>query len=510
MLKKAVLITSCMVITMANVVHAAVADSIAAFKIAQVIQSNMVVQQKKPFRIWGTSQAGDVIALQADWTGKISKITASNDGKWLGEIKVPAAVKGDFKAHTITIKYKTGVVKLTNLLIGDVWFASGQSNMEMRMATVPGWGTGVKDFEKELPQANYPYIRLYKAEMGIEFEPQQEIKGGEWEACTPKSAAGFSGVGYYFVRELFNSLQIPIGVVGAAIPATGAQNFTDINVLLADSVLKKKYVDPYTKAIDSIRAKNDKHTTLASLNYPGLVYNKMIYPFQDLSIKGFIWYQGESNNEDGKLYTRLTEAKLAGWRRDFTQGDLPYYFVQMTPYKWGKNDSTLNWYAKFREAQVDILKTKNTGMAVTMDIGEPDNIHPLNKKDVGIRLAKVALHDTYGENIVYRGPQYKQFKVDGNWVKVQFDGKTIGSGIKTIDRAAPRHFYIAGVDKKFYKAEARIIGNEIWLNTREVQQPVAVRYAFTNAPLTNLAGSTGLPAVPFRTDNWPEPVIAKK
>ncbi|RCH54345.1 sialate O-acetylesterase [Mucilaginibacter hurinus] len=499
---KRVTLTICFFIFITGIVHAGVIDSIAKFTVAKVLQSNMVVQQNKPFRVWGTAAAGDIIELQADWTTKITRIKAGPDGKWLGEITVPAAVKGSFKPHTILVKHKARTEKFDNLLIGDVWFASGQSNMEMRMAAVPGWGTGVKDFEKELPLANFPHIRLYKVEMGIEFQPQEEIKGSEWEVCTPKSAAGFSGVGYYFARELFNRLQIPIGVVGAAIPATAMQNFTDINVLLGDSVLKRKYVDPYVRAVDSIKAKNDKRTTLASLNYPGLVYNKMIYPLRNLSIKGFIWYQGESNNEDGKLYTRLTAASLAGWRRDFGQGDLPYYFVQMTPYKWGKNDSTLNWYAKFREAQEDILKIKKTGMAVTMDVGEPDNIHPLNKKDVGIRLAKVALHETYKQNIVWCGPHYKAFKVEGSTVKVFFDKKTIGEGIKTIDSKPPKHFYIAGADKKFYKADARLSGNAVILTAPQVKLPVAVRYAFINAPVTNLAGSTGLPAVPFRTDNW--------
>jgi sialate O-acetylesterase len=374
--------------------------------------------------------------------------------------------------------------------------------MEMRMATVPGWGTGVKDFEKELPLANYPHIRLYKEDMGIEFTPQQEIKGGSWEACTPKSAAGFSGVAYYFGRELFNRLQIPIGLVGAAIPATGCQNFTDINILLADTILKKKYVDPYIKGVDSIRAKNDKNTTLTSLNYPGLVYNRMIYPLQHLSIKGFIWYQGESNNEDGKLYTRLCTAMLQGWRKDFAQGDLPFYFVQMTPYKWSKGDSTLNWYAKFREAQEDMLQVKNTGMAVTMDIGEPDNIHPLNKKDVGIRLAKVALKKSYGEDVISEGPHYKKFKVDGSTVKIQFDKEGLAGGLKTNDGKAPQYFFLAGTDKKFYKAEATITGNEVWLTSPGVKEPVAVRYAFTNFPITNLANNEGLPAVPFRTDDW--------
>ncbi|RYZ95085.1 MAG: sialate O-acetylesterase, partial [Sphingobacteriaceae bacterium] len=293
------------------------------------------------------------------------------------------------------------------------------------------------------------------------------------------------------------------GLVGAAIPATGCQAFVDLNVLLADSILKKKYVDPYTKGVEEITAKNNKATTLTTLNYPGLVYNKMIYPFRDLSIKGFIWYQGESNNEDGKFYTRLSTAMLNSWRKDFDRGDLPFYFVQMTPYKWNKPDTTLNWYAKFREAQEEILKVKNTGMAVTMDVGEPDNIHPLNKKDVGIRLGKVALKKAYGEDVIACGPQYKKFNVDGNIVKVQFDKKSIGTGLKTIDGKAPKHFYVAGADKKFYRADAKITGNEVWLTVpQQVQQPIAVRYAFTNFPLTNFANSAGLPAAPFRTDNW--------
>lgn len=490
-------------------------DTTTNFSITNALGSNMVVQQGKPLRVWGKAPAGDVIEVIADW-GKKTQIIVAAGGKWLAEIKVPAAQRGDFKAHTIAILHKkitrpdarntiTAIehtIKFTNILIGDVWFASGQSNMEMRMATVPGWGTGVKDFEKELPLANYPNIRLFKSDMGIEFAPQDTIKGSKWEVCSPKTAAGFSGVAYYFGRELYNKLRIPIGLVDQAIPATAAQNFTDINVLLADSILKKKYVDPYVKAVDSIRTKNDKATTLASLTYPGLVYNKMIYPFQNLSIKGFIWYQGESNNLDSTLYTRLSTAMLQGWRKDFEQGDLPFFFVQMTPYKWNNNDSTANWYAKFREAQEAILKVKNTGMAVTMDIGEPDNIHPLNKKDVGIRLGKIALNKTYGEDVVYEGPHYKSFKVEGNTVTVQFEKSSIAGGLKTNDGKAPKHFYLAGADKKFYKADAKIVNDKVVLTSPHVQKPVAVRCAFTNFPVTNLGNGAGLPAVPFRTDNW--------
>ncbi|RVU02037.1 sialate O-acetylesterase [Mucilaginibacter limnophilus] len=484
-------------------------DTAKRFSVTNALGNNMVVQQGKPLKIWGKAPAGDVIELNADW-GKSAKTTAGADGKWLAEIKVPSAKRGDFKPHTITIIHKkasgsnivTDNLRFTNVLIGDVWFASGQSNMELRIAAVPGWSSGIKDFEKEVPLTNYPNIRLFKSDMGIDFTPQDTIKGGKWEVCSPKTAAGFSAVAYFFGRELYNKRQIPIGLVDQAIPATAAQNFTDINVLLADSILKKKYVDPYAKAVDSIKAKNDKATTLASLTYPGLVYNKMICPFQDLSVKGFIWYQGESNNLDSTLYTHLSTAMLQSWRKDFEQGDLPFYFVQMTPYKWNNNDSTANWYAKFREAQEAILKVKNTGMAVTMDIGEPDNIHPLNKKDVGVRLGKIALAKTYGEDVIYEGPHFKSFKVYGSSVTVQFVKSSIAGGLKTNDRMAPKYFYLAGADKRFYKADAKIVNNQIVLTSQQVQKPVAVRYAFTNFPVTNLSNGAGLPAVPFRTDNW--------
>jgi sialate O-acetylesterase len=473
-----------------------------AFKPATLLQSNMVVQQNKPFRVWGFGPAGDKVEIWADWSRKKLTVTTDEQGNWQGQIKVPAAIPGNFTPHKLVIIHQKDTVTLTNILIGEVWICTGQSNMEMRVSKIPGWGTGILNYEQEAAAANYPNIRLFKENMGIEFTPMADCKGS-WEICTPKTAGDFSAVGYFFGRELYNKLNIPIGLIDAAIPATACQAFVNIDVLNADTALTKAFVDPYLKGIADIQAKNDKKTTLVTLNYPGLVYNKMIFPLKKLSIAGFTWYQGESNKTDTILYTRLCTAMINSWRDDFAQGSLPFYYVQVAPFAWGKKDSTADYYAKFREAQGRVLSVKNTGMALTMDIGEPYNIHPLNKKPVGIRLADIALAKTYHiTNTIYQGPQFDGFKVNKGVVEVSFTAASTGSGIKTTDGKAPNYFYVAGADKKFYKAAAVIVGNKVWLTAEKVSKPVAVRYAFTNYPVTNFENAEGFPAVPFRTDDW--------
>ncbi|MEP6845276.1 MAG: sialate O-acetylesterase, partial [Panacibacter sp.] len=221
------------------------------------------------------------------------------------------------------------------------------------------------------------------------------------------------------------------------------------------------------------------------------------------SLKGFLWYQGESNKDNADIYARLCSAMIGNWRTLFKQGDLPFYFVQVAPYNWQLDDSTAYNYAVFRDAQKAVLKVKNTGMAVTMDIADPADIHPRNKKDVGVRLALNAFAQTYGlPNIQYKGPTYKKFKVDGSIVKVEFDESSVGSGLSTNDNTAPKHFFVAGEDKNFYYADVKIVNNEVWLSCDKVKQPVAVRYAYTNYPVTNFQNKEGLPCVPFRTDSW--------
>lgn len=494
-----------MLMCLAAITHIAAAktaDTSKTFRAAGILQSNMVIQQDKPFKLWGWGTAGDKITIEADWQYKPIITHVDVHGNWLAKINVPSAIPGDSRIHQIYIIHNQDTIKLNNLLIGEVWICTGQSNMELRMKAVPGWSKGILNGDQEASVANYPRIRLCKVDMGLEFSPMADCHT-TWQVCNPKSAGDFSAVAYFFGRELYYRLDVPIGLVDAAIPATACQAFTNIDVLNTDTTLRKHFVDPYTKGITDIEAKNNKSTTLTTLLYPGLVYNKMIFPLKKLSIAGFAWYQGESNKDDTLLYTRLCTTMLNGWRHDFAQGKLPFYYVQVAPYNWGKTDSTADDYAKFRAAQARMLKVKNTGMAITMDVGEPDNIHPVNKKPVGIRLAKIALAKTYHlTSVTWQGPQFQKFRLMGDTVIVSFKPSGIGTGITTTDGKSPRHFYLAGTDHKFYKARALIIKNHVVLYSSNVHKPVAVRYAFTNAPVTNLENAEGLPAEPFRTDNW--------
>ncbi len=231
----------------------------------------------------------------------------------------------------------------------------------------------------------------------------------------------------------------------------------------------------------------------------------MIYPFRHLSIRGFCWYQGESNRMERESYTLLTQSLIRSWRRAFGQGDLPFYYVQVAPFFYDQPDSTLADYAFFREAQEKIATLPNTGMVITMDVGESRNLHPINKKPVGERLAAVALNREYGaDSVVYRGPQYRWLEIRGREAIVHFETGTVAGGLRTRDGRAPAYFAIAGEDQVFYPAEVRIVGDDIVVHSDKVRRPVAVRYAFTNFAVTNLENGAGWPVVPFRTDNWNE------
>ncbi len=477
-----------------------------AFSVANILQSHMVIQQAKPFRLWGTAPAGANIRIQADWQKETVIAQANAQGEWIGEISVPAATPGDYKSHRLSIMHAADTLVLTDILIGEVWLCSGQSNMDMEMKANLPWLEGVEDYEQEIAAAIHPAIRFINIENKFTKTPIEEVKGS-WLVVSPETAGELSGVAYYFGVELLNKLQVPVGLVVSSFGGSAAQAWTSREALAADPVLKAQYLDPFDnspqakESLDSIKTLEKLFEVLAR---PALLYNAMIYPLRHLSVQGFLWYQGEANKLDGSKYTRLSAAMIEGWRKDFNQGDLPFYYVQMTPYNWEENDSTATYYASLREAQEAVLQeVNNTGMAVTMDIGEVDNIHPRNKKDVGIRLSRLALHHTYGhKDVAYLGPRFSKFSVKGETVKVSFDPQSIGAGLITNDQQAPKHFYLAGKDGKFYPAAARIVKDEVWLQSPQVKKPVAVRYAYTNYPITNFSNKEGLPAMPFRTDQW--------
>ncbi|RVU02039.1 sialate O-acetylesterase [Mucilaginibacter limnophilus] len=472
----------------------------AAIKVANVLQSNMVVQQGKPFKLWGAATAGEMVKITADWASAVT-VKAGTDGNWITQVSVPKAKTGDFTAHVITVDNGKETLKFTNILIGDVWFCVGQSNMDMPVTeamflTYPG----VLNYKEEIAAANFPAIRMYKAQAEFKVAPQGDTKGN-WQVCSPQTVGNFSGVAYFFGRQLFLKLNIPIGLVVSAAPGASTQAFTKREVLESDPTLKSVYLTPQLDNI-SIQKKVDTTGFFSNVTKPTLLYNGNIYPFLNLSVKGIIYYQGESNARSDKRdeYILLFTKMVADWRKDFKQGDLPFYYTQIAPFREAGEDSTDYKAAIFRETQGLLSKIKNTAMAVTLDVGEKKTVHPSDKRSVGERLARIALNKTYGQkNITFRGPRFSAYHVNGNTITIDFD-KT--SALTTKDGKAPVGFMVAGEDKVFHPAEAKITGNTVILSNFNVAKPVAVRYAFTNWVGTNLQNTDGLPAMQFRTDNW--------
>jgi sialate O-acetylesterase len=458
-------------------------------QLASLLQSNMVIQQNKPFTLWGKALPLTKVSISASWKAD-AQVRTDKEGKWKVKLSVPKAIQGDFTPHQLYIRSGSEKVVLSNLLIGDVWLCSGQSNMDMSMQPVSPWHLGVKDNEKEISAANFSGIRLFKVKKETSTVLLESVTGN-WRECTPETVADFSGVAFYFGRSLLQKMNIPIGLLLSAYGSASCQAFIKKEVLESDSTLKNRYLLPYYKNPE------EKIPVLR----PMLIYNAMIYPLLPFSIRGFIWYQGESNAGEIKMYPHLNAAMIRNWREDFQQGDLPFYFVQMTSYNWKKTNPAENNYAKFREAQ-DLITQQvvNTGIVCTMDVGEPDNIHPVNKKPVGERLANLALNNSNdGSFQTSTGPRFHSMQTLGDQVIIYFKQS---EGLYTSDQTMPRHFWVAGEDKQFFPAKALIAGSHIIVTSPNVVRPVAVRYAFTNDVVTNLLNKEGYPMFPFRTDQW--------
>jgi len=464
--------------------------------LASPLQSNMVIQEGKPFTIWGHATPGETVQVNADWLSSPVNIRPDTSGAFEAIVPVPIAARGEYNEHSLTVGCGAEQRILSHLLIGEVWFCSGQSNMQFSMATV-------LDSTADIAAAHHPHIRLYNAGLNFSDTPIEEI-GGSWVECSPRTVRGFSAVGYYFGRRLQQTLDVPVGLIFSGIGASAAQAYVPRNVLAADTLLDHRYLEPY---LQSPRSKEhiDGGFSFEKVTRPYLLYNAMIYPFRHLSIRGFCWYQGEANRMERDSYTRLTQSMIRSWRQVFGQGDLPFYFVQVAPFFYDQPDPTLADYAFFREAQENIATLPNTGMVITMDVGEAKNLHPINKKPVGERLAAMALNREYGlDDIVYRGPQYRCLEIKGREAIVHFEPGTVSGGLKTNDGKEPAFFTMAGEDQVFYPAQARIEGDAIIVSCDKVKKPVAVRYAFTNFAVTNLENGAGWPVVPFRTDRWQE------
>jgi sialate O-acetylesterase len=423
-------------------------------------------------------------------------------------------------------------IEIKNVLVGEVWLCSGQSNMQMTMAKTESckYG-GVMNSEQEIAAANYPNIRLFTVEQKTTEQPQSDCKG-QWQQCSPQTVTEFSATAYFFGRQLHNELNVPIGLINTSWGATPIEAWMSREVLksgadfepifkrYADAAAKypqaKKEYDQKIKEWEEAVAKTKiENKALPEKPLPPVgpghksspagLYNAMVSPLIPYAIKGVIWYQGEANRSRAYQYRKLFTVMIKSWRDKWGQGDFPFYYVQIAPYKYLKEAATVA--AELREAQLMTLSIPNTGMVVTTDIGDANDIHPKNKQEAGRRLALWALAKTYGKNKAYCGPIYKSMKLDDNKIILQFDYAENGLVFKG---STLKGFTIAAADKKFVSAEAEIAGNTISVSSKEIANPVAVRYGWENNPVCNLYNKEGLPASPFRTDRWSGVTINEK
>lgn len=485
----------------------------AQIKLPALVSDNMVLQRNTTINLWGWASANEKISIQLEWQNTPIETTADSDGNWNVIAKTP---EGSEKAYSITLEGKNKIT-LHNILIGEVWLCSGQSNMFFPVGREEKtWKTGVQNYEDEIEKANYPAIRLFTVALDASQKPLNDVKGN-WKVCAPNTVNTFSAVGYFFGRNLYQNLHIPIGLISSSWGGTKAEAWTSQQVLEADpdfspilerNATKEKayYTDLAVYYSNIRRQKLEKDTELTktifkkptreSINKePFVLYNAMLYPLINFTIKGVIWYQGESNAERAYQYRSLFPAMIKNWRADWKQGDFPFYYVQIAPHQ-GQN-------AEIREAQLMALKTvSNTGMVVTTDVGDPKNIHPIDKQTVGKRLSLLARAKTYNESgLVSSGPIYNHMKVNRQRIQIYFDYADSGLTKKGEQLT---EFEIAGEDRVFYPAEAEIQGKNVVVFSSKVKKPIAVRFAWKATPQPNLFNKENLPASPFRTHDWTE------
>jgi sialate O-acetylesterase len=470
----------------------------AEVKLAGVFGDHMVLQQGIPLTVWGFANSEEKITVQiADQT-----VTTKGDGNGRWHVII-SPLRSTAKTVSFNV---SGENKLTleDILIGDVWLCTGQSNMVYSLGkdqTAP----------EELPKADHADIRLCQISPKAMREPltDRQVK---WVVCTPADAKRFSAVGYFFGREIQNISRSPVGLILSAVSGTPAQSWTSLDALKSDPELKT-YLTTYEQMKDKSGPNDDPKTAVPGT--PTSLFNGMISPLIPFGLKGVIWYQGESNTSEAELYRTLFSALIDDWRKRWNQGDFPFLFVQLPGFNRRKLEpSAFSSWALLREAQAKTLAMPNTGMAVTVDLSPTRNIlHPPNKKEVGHRLALLAARIAYGQDIACYGPTYKASLVTAHNMRVTFDH--VGSGLvvgapSSTDPNQPvaasglqlKGFSLAGPDLKFVRAEAVLDGESVIVSSEKVDAPVAVRYGWDDNPEVNLYNKEGLPAVPFRTDSW--------
>ncbi|MEO6876290.1 MAG: sialate O-acetylesterase [Opitutaceae bacterium] len=480
--------------------------------LAPLFQDHAVLQRDQALPVWGRATPGEHVTVT--FHDQTIGTTTAADGRWMVYLDaVPASAE---PAELVVTGKNTLTVK--DVLVGEVWLASGQSNMEWPLKSAANG-------EREVATANYPQLRLYSVLRTVAEQPA-ETATGSWQPCTPESVKMFSAVAYFFGRDLQRKLGVPVGIIGTYWGGTPIESWMSNSTLrsmaawpaidarwLKDSANFSERLAQYTAkraAWDKANAVANATKTPNPLSWPAppigpgtpyalsVLFNAMIAPLQPYALRGVIWYQGEQNWPRPEEYAGLFPAMIRSWRAQWGQGDFPFYFVQLANFTV-VNDPTHRAWARLRDAQASALALPATGMAVTIDIGNPKSIHPLNKQDVGRRLALIAKTQVYNIPGDFSGPRFAYVTGEPSAIRVHFTHAAMG----LIAAGKPvQSLEVAGADQKFYPATGKIERDTLLVSSPQVKVPLAVRYAWSNAPMANLYNGAGLPAVPFRSDDW--------
>ncbi len=495
----------------------------AELKLAALFSDGMVLQRDQKVAVWGWADPGAEVTVS--FSGKDKTVKADASGAFMVRL---GKMKASARPRSLKVVSGAESAKVKNVLIGEVWLCSGQSNMQMAV-------NRADDFDKEQAAANHPLIRMFLTDLKANTELQKDCTGS-WKVCTPGNVGAFSATAYFFGREIQQDLDVPVGLIRSCWGGTRVESWSPmasmeqyppvVEYKAAEDAKAAKFDAAaeearYSKALDAWKVKvktakadgkkqprrpKKKIHPHQSQNYPANLYNAMINPLVPYGMRGAIWYQGEANTksiEQSILYRDLLENMVVQWRKDWDD-DFPFYAVQLVNFKAPQQKPVEDsGWAFIRESFLKFHKeVPNAGIAITIDVGMEKNIHPTNKQAVGYRLAQQALAKTYKKDVVAGGPIYKSMEKDGNKIIITFDD--IGSGLVEQGGDPLKTFAIAGADKQFVFARTAIVGDTVVVSSSEISDPVAVRYAWANNPVgCNLSNKEGFPASPFRTDDWP-------
>ena len=487
----------------------------AGLRLAAPLSDHMVLQREKAIAVWGWADAGEAVTVT--FAGQVKSATAGADGKW--SLKLDA-LPASTEPRSLVVTGKDGHrIEVQDVLVGEVWLGSGQSNMAMNVQSS-------KDFDAEKAAANFPLIRHYQESSATAEQPQAEGKG-QWRACTPDRVGGFSAVLYFFGREIHREVGVPVGLINTSVGGTPIESWVSAETQLSDDDTKKNFEarmkayqgfnpdkakEAFEKQLAAWKVAADKAKAegkeiprkptdpVADRKYkggPAGLYNGKVVNLAPYTLRGMLWYQGEGNAGNPGLYAKQLSQLVTSWRT-LWQDEVPFAWVQLPNYRVSNSES----WPRLRESMTKVLALPKTGMAITLDIGDTRDIHPKNKQDVGKRLSYWALATVYGKPVpAISGPLPAAHRIDGDAVRITFSH---GAGLKTRDGAAPRGFLIAGADKVWKPATAVIEGEAVVVRSAAVPVPVAVRYAWAENPDCNVVNGAGLPASTFRTDTWPD------